>query len=378
MIVCTRDSARRQGDRGAITIWGVDRQSKSEDALIAWIRSRCPAAVGDLPIGIGDDMAMLTCGEERFLVTSDMLMDGVDFDTKVHSPARVGRKALAVSLSDCAAMAVRPRWAMVSVALPNAWTMAQARELYEGIETLARRYEVTLIGGDTNSWDKPLVVDLTVIAEQWEMSNEREQGTGNREQNRQIDPVRRSGMQPGDLIVVTGLLGGSILGHHMDFEPRVMEAKWLAEDLGDALHAMIDLSDGLSTDAHRLAAASECGIELNPKKVESAASDAATELARKDGRTVLDQILNDGEDFELLFAVEPGAWEELEKRRNVETSKRRNEVAQGLTPETMAARVIGRAIAGAGVWFRNADGSTTAIEPRGWQHFVDEGPGNRE
>ena len=159
---------------------------KSEDNLVAWIAGRFPNV--DLPIGIGDDMAMLPASGSGLLVTSDMLMDGVDFKTKVHAPELIGRKALAVSLSDCAAMAVRPRWAMVSVALPNGWTMEQAQGLYLGIEALAREYECVIVGGDTNSWDHPLVVDVTVLAEPWPG----------------ISPVRRTGAKVGDLICITG------------------------------------------------------------------------------------------------------------------------------------------------------------------------------
>lgn len=351
-IVSTSDQVCRQEIRRRITIAGVKPSKKSENELIAWIRSQSSAGGPDLPIGIGDDMAMIRGGEEGILVTSDMLMDGVDFDAAVHAPDRIGRKALAVSLSDCAAMAVRPRWAMVSVALPNAWTMMQAQKLFEGVDRLARQYEVALIGGDTNSWDRLLVIDVTVIAEPW--------GAQGSAGSLRIEPVRRSGMLPGDLLVVSGKLGGSILGHHLDFTPRVLEAKRLAEKLGPSLHAMVDLSDGFSMDAHRLADASGCGIVCLPQIVESLASEAAIELANKDGRTVLDHVLNDGEDFELLCAVDAAAWSALsESEFHAEAG-------------TIAGfRMIGSAEFGSGVCFLNADGSRTPIEPRGWQHFTD-------
>lgn len=241
---------------------------------------------------------------------------------------------------------------MVSVALPNAWTMMQAQKLFEGVDRLARQYEVALIGGDTNSWDRLLVIDVTVIAEPW--------GAQGSAGSLRIEPVRRSGMLPGDLLVVSGKLGGSILGHHLDFTPRVLEAKRLAEKLGPSLHAMVDLSDGFSMDAHRLADASGCGIVCLPQIVESLASEAAIELANKDGRTVLDHVLNDGEDFELLCAVDAAAWSALsESEFHAEAG-------------TIAGfRMIGSAEFGSGVCFLNADGSRTPIEPRGWQHFTD-------
>ena len=217
---------------------------KSEDQLIAWIASRFPKA--DLPIGIGDDMAMLPDSAAGYLVTSDMLMDGVDFKSAVHSPELIGRKALAVSLSDCAAMAVCPRYAMVSVALPNAWTMEQAQGLYLGIEALAKEFNCLIVGGDTNSWDHPLVIDVTVLAEQWP----------------EFAPILRTGALVGDLICVTGELGASITGRHITFTPRVREAMWSFERLGTGLHAMMDLSDGLSVDAARMAKASGMGLKL--------------------------------------------------------------------------------------------------------------------
>jgi thiamine-monophosphate kinase len=299
---------------------------KSEDQLISWIAARYPR--GDLPIGIGDDMAMLPT-QTGLLVTTDMVMDGVDFDSAVHTPEQMGRKALAVNLSDCAAMAVRPRWAVVSVALPNGWSMERAQKLYEGLETLAREFEVQIVGGDTNSWDKPLVISVTVLADLWDGA---------------IQPVRRSGMKPGDSIWVSGRLGGSLAGHHLDFVPRVREARMLAGSLGGRLHAMMDLSDGLSTDGARMAEASGCAIELD----EAALIGVASEDARRDGKSIVEHVLNDGEDFELLCAIDatvprietPGDWMR-----------------------------IGRAVSGEGVWIVDAQGGRRATESQGWQHF---------
>lgn len=297
--------------------------NKSEDNLVAWIRERY--GVADLPIGIGDDMAMLPVGER--LITSDMLMDGVDFDSRVHSSQQIGRKALAVSLSDCAAMAVRPRWVMVSVALPNAWSMEQAQRLYEGMDPLLEKYDCKIIGGDTNSWNQQLVIDVSVIAEPWEG----------------IRPVRRDGMKPGDSIFVSGFLGGSLSGRHLEFEPRIAEARAMASMLGDNLHAMIDLSDGLSIDAARMAASSGCGIEFDEAGLARVISDAAEEAFALDGKSPLDHALNDGEDFELLMAC--------------------------ALSSSASAFGIGVAVAGEGIWLQGRDGSRRAIEPKGWQHF---------
>lgn len=314
---------------------------KSEDALIEWIRARSVARDASILLGIGDDMAMVRTGPE-VLLTADMLMDGVDFDSARHAPDEIGRKALAVSLSDCAAMAVRPRWAVVSVALPDAWGMAEARGLHTGIERLAEEFEVRIVGGDTNSWKQPLVIDVTVLAEPWA----------------DIAPVTRSGMRPGDAIWVSGPLGGSLSGHHMSFRPRVREARALGAHYGNALHAMLDLSDGLSTDGHRMASASGCGIILEERQLHEAASDAAKEAARGDLEAIVKHVLDDGEDFELLFAVAGDAGE------------------PPAVPNSDGARAarfvrIGVATGEPGLRVRGGDGTLRDVEAGGWQHFTE-------
>ncbi len=305
--------------------------SKGEDRLIRWIARRCPIGRG-VKIGIGDDMASVRVGSREFLITVDMLMDGVDFDLRRHAPRRVGRKAMAASLSDCAAMAVRPRHALVSVALPDKWTMRQAGQLYRGLSEMAHAFGCTVIGGDTNSWRQPLVIDVIVLAESW---------PGTR-------PIRRDGMRPGDAVCVTGVLGGSIAGHHLDFTPRVAEARSLARQLGRDLHAMMDLSDGLSTDADRLAAASGCGIELFEQALLASASAAARRMGRRDSRSVVDHVLNDGEDFELLFAASPCSLPRI----------------------TLGCpwRQVGVATAGRGLWLCSTTGRRR-LRRGGWEHW---------
>lgn len=321
---------------------------KSENQLVNWLAARVGTTIhGEhaVPIAIGDDMAMISPASTGLLVAADMIMDGVDFDSAVHSPEAIGRKALAVNLSDCAAMAVRPRYALVSVALPNAWSMEQAQRLFEGIAKIAEEFGVAIIGGDTNSWDKPLVVDVTILAEPWDG----------------IAPIQRNGMKPGDLVLVTGELGGSISGKHLSFDPRVNEARWLAENLGEGLHAMMDLSDGLSTDAARMSKASGVGIELAEAAVLGVASHAARKAAAGDGRSVLDHILNDGEDFELLLTAEAVKWQAL-----ASSSEGSERISPHVSPQY---RVIGRVVDEPGVWLIRKDDTRVAVEPAGWQHF---------
>jgi thiamine-monophosphate kinase len=254
--------------------------------FVQWLSRRAKARSG-LIVGIGDDMAVIDVGGRRVLMASDMMLDGVHFDSTKQDLRLIGRKALACNLSDCAAMAVRPVAATVSLAMPTALGLAQAQGIIEGVEQLAAEFDVALAGGDTTTWDQPLVIDVAIIAEPW-------QG---------IDPILRSGAKVGDGLYVTGPLGGSLLGRHLAFVPRVREARCIAEGLGPRLHAMMDISDGLSLDAHRLATASGVGVRLDEAAVTAVISDDARSMAGIDGRSPLEHALADGEDFELLLAI---------------------------------------------------------------------------
>lgn len=255
--------------------------------FVEWLRSR-KRSHPSVILGIGDDMAMLRTAGERILVSSDMLLDGVHFDTTLHSLFAIGRKAIACSLSDCAAMAVRPLAATVSLALPQSLPLARAEELQAGMFSMAEEFELAIAGGDTNRWTHPLAIDVAVTAIPFPG----------------IEPVRRSGAKPGDRLYVTGTLGGSLLGHHLAFQPRVREAQGLSTLLGQRLHAMIDITDGLSLDLWRLCEASKVGAELDERQLRRIISEDARQAAASSGRAPLDHALTDGEDFELLLAVD--------------------------------------------------------------------------
>src|SRR4051794_4271537 len=263
--------------------------STGEFAYIDWLRRRTPPAAGVL-VGPGDDTAVLRPPTRPLLVTTDMLLEGSCFRLAEAGPGRVGRKAIAVNLSDIAAMAGVPTAAVVSVGLPRSGGRELAEDLYLGMREVADAFRVPLVGGDTNSWDGPLSISVTMLGEATERG-----------------PVLRSGAEVGDWIMVTGPLGGSILGHHLDFTPRVREAM----DLHRAadLHAMIDLSDGLAKDLHHICEESRCGAVLSADAIPI--TDAARELAARDGRSPLDHALSDGEDFELVFTVSPADGERL-------------------------------------------------------------------
>jgi len=195
-----------------------------ESDFLHWLRERLPPHPL-LKLGIGDDAAVLaTAGRSDIVVTTDLIADGVDFDLRSDDPRRIGHKALAINLSDLAAMAARPLAAVIALNLPRQGGMKLAAELYEGLLALAERFHLAIAGGDTNSWDGPLVVSVTALGE-----------------TTADGPLTRRGAQPGDRIIVTGTFGGSILGRHLDVQPRIEEALLLNQRY--KLHAGIDSSD---------------------------------------------------------------------------------------------------------------------------------------
>ncbi len=262
-----------------------------EEELIRWLRSGGLARrEGVVELGVGDDMAMLRLPGGSMLVSTDMLLDGVHFDRTEHDLESIGRKALACGLSDCAAMAVEPVGATVSLALPQDWTFADTVDLYRGIKAMADRFNCVIVGGDTTSWSGRLAIDVAVVARPFAESK----------------PICRSTARVGDLLYVTGKLGGSRLGRHMTFTPRVHESRELARALGADLHALMDISDGLALDLHRMCEASHVGARLAGADLKQLIHDDAKLAAQQDDLSALEHALYDGEDFELLVAVDVG------------------------------------------------------------------------
>jgi len=309
-------------------------EPKGEWKLIDWIRGRTCLDPRAVPLGPGDDMAIVRlAGESECLVTVDALTEGTHFDLEKATPRQVGYKALAVSLSDAAAMAALPVCAVAWVTLPNSRDMAFAKEISRGLADAAQRFDCPIVGGDVVSGSGPLSVGTALVA--------RADG---------IEPVRRSGAKPGDWIFVTGELGGSVLGRHLSFVPRIAEARRLARTV--MLHAMIDLSDGLSTDLIHLGEESGVGAEVEAEAVPISAD--ARRLVETAGRSALEHALSDGEDFELLFAVGPEDGERLAAKNPLEGVR--------LTR-------IGRVTENRETTLVRADGRREPMEPRGWEHF---------
>lgn len=257
-----------------------------EDGLIRRVAWEIRAGRGVVR-GIGDDCAVLRWGpstklganETYLLFASDMIVEGVHFRRSAR-PEAIGWKALAVNVSDVAAMGGLPRHAVVSIGLPHGTGVSFVDGLYRGLRRCTARFGVNLVGGDTVRSPK-VVLDVAILGEV--------------ERDRVI---YRSGARLGDALLVTGRLGGAVRsGRHLTFTPRLKEARALTAHAN--VHAMMDLSDGLALDLGRLCRASGVGAVLEPARV-----------PRNRGCS-LKQALTDGEDFELLLAAPAGEAERL-------------------------------------------------------------------
>ena len=216
------------------------------------------------------------------LLKIDQALDQVHFDLRQHPPADVGKKAVNRCLSDCAAMACAPAAILVSVALPQSADTKMMRELFNGCQMAASAFNCPIVGGDTAIWNQRLVVTVAALG----VSSQA--------------PIRRCGAKAGDALCVTGRLGGSILGRHMDFIPRIALAQRLVQAMN--IHAMMDISDGLAMDLPRMMTASGTGAVIDALCIPI--HHDAEMLKEQDGKSALLHALCDGEDYELLFAVD--------------------------------------------------------------------------
>ncbi|MEW6360052.1 MAG: thiamine-phosphate kinase [Planctomycetota bacterium] len=284
-------------------------------------------------IGIGDDCAALDVrGDELCLITIDMLLDGTHFLLGEATPEEIGWKSIACSLSDVAAMGCEPTAAVVSVGFTKKIDDDFIDRFHNGITDICRRYGVDLVGGDITSGKGRLAISVAVLG--------RDAG---------LAPVTRAGAQPGDAILVTGSLGGSALGKHLRFHPRVSEGIYLNRSAD--LHAMIDISDGLAADLNHIAEESGVGAALDAEAIPI--SKDARKLARKSGKPPLEHALGDGEDYELLFTVPVHDVERL--------------IAD--QPLAVPLTRIGEITTGKGLVLRRKDGSVEPLAPRGWEHL---------
>ena len=256
----------------------------NEFDLIALVTRRL-ATNDTVRVGPGDDCAVLDLGvpDQWVLFKTDAVVEGIHF-TREAAPEQIGHKALARCLSDFAAMAGTPSAAVITLALPGDYDVKFVEAIYAGMNRLAQRHQVAIVGGETTSNPERLLLSLAVI------------GTVPRERC-----VLRSGAKSGDAIFVTGELGGSLRGRHLDFEPRLPEARWLAEHF--SIHAMIDLSDGLAGDLRHLLNAGNVGAELLQDAIPISREAKLHAREHPSAKAPLAAALSDGEDFELLFTL---------------------------------------------------------------------------
>jgi thiamine-monophosphate kinase len=338
--------------------------TKSEFDFVAALKQRVAASGNkseSLIAGLGDDAAVFrsNAGKEN-VITADLLVEDIDFRRTTTPPFLLGHKALAVSLSDIAAMGARPLWSLISIGVPeDVWETEFVNQFYDGLLALANHYGVQLIGGDTSRTNESIVIDSVVVGEC---------AAGR--------AIMRAGAAPGDQIFVTGSLGAAAAGlrliergahlaeqnladedsqkldhvliRQLRPEPRVGWGIVLGEER--LATAMIDLSDGLSSDLNHLCEASDVGALIDSSLLPI--DNRVVELC---GRRALDPLqlaLHGGEDFELLFTVKPADVARLPRRVDGVEIKRIGEISK-------AADGV-RISEGQRIW---------DLKPGGWKHF---------
>jgi thiamine-monophosphate kinase len=287
--------------------------------------------------GPGDDCAVLDfrLPERLFLFKTDAVVEGVHF-THETPPEKIGRKALGRCLSDIAAMAGTPATALITIGLPKGFDPEFVAKIYDGLNALARAFGVAIAGGETTTNPGGIFISIALL------------GTVTRGKQ-----ILRNGARNGDAIFVTGELGGSLAGKHLDFEPRIAEARWLADHF--AIHAMADLSDGLAGDLRHILTASGVGAEL--LKTAVPISRAAKLESRKgsSAKPAVVAALTDGEDFELLFTV---ASKDAVKLLDAWKQK---------FPK-LKLSCVGKIVAAEGIRLRDKSG-VQKLDARGFAHF---------
>jgi len=276
--------------------------------FIDWIQGRSDFDATRVPVGPGDDCAIVRLDDRDLLATTDQLLDGVHIRLSLHGPRAAGRKVIARSLSDIAAMAAIPLAAVATATLPLNFPESEAQELYRGMREIADEHHCPLVGGDVASWDGPLCLTSTIFGR-------RAGVTGG------VEPVLRSGAKVGDAVCVTGSLGGAWRSDkHLEFKPRIAEAVELA--ISCRVRSMIDISDSLARDLQHICDASGCGAEVTAADV----------------------------------PINPAVSQAWARK------------LCGRQPLTVPITRIGTIVAGSGLVLVRPDGSRDELEPIGWEH----------
>ena len=299
-----------------------------EQSFLAYLRGRT-RGLPQVDVGIGDDAAVVKSYGDQTIVCTDQIIDGVDFLADSHDLKDIGYKAMAVNLSDIAAMGAIPDTAVVTLALPKESATRIAGQVYEGIIEAADQFRVAIAGGDLSTYNGPLAVSITLLGHV---------ASG--------EPWLRSGAIEGDVVLASGSFGGSIRGRHLRPTPRIELANTIREMA--TVHASIDVSDGLSLDLDRMCASSGVGIELDVDQIPIHPD--AVGLSAKSGRKAFDHAWSDGEDFELLIAVASSDADRL--------------LAADLpAPLTAIGTIVGRT----GLW-KKQGGKFIRLAPQGFVH----------
>jgi len=287
--------------------------------------------------GAGDDCAVLDFGlpDRLLLFKTDAIVEGIHFPPD--TPAeKIGHKALGRCLSDIAAMAGTPVAAVVTLALPRNFEPQFVETIYAGMSALARRYDVAIVGGETTTNPERMLISVALL------------GSVSRGKS-----VLRSGAEVGDAIFVSGELGGSLAGKHLDFEPRLNEACWLTQHF--SIHAMLDVSDGLAGDLRHILKASRVGAQLHSTAIPISREARRTAKAESSTKTPLLAALTDGEDFELLFTVASKDAVPLLDAWKAQFPK-------------VELSCIGKITAGEGITIRDKEG-VRPLTAHGYEHF---------
>ncbi|HWR40017.1 MAG TPA: thiamine-phosphate kinase [Patescibacteria group bacterium] len=333
----------------------MELKDVGEFGLIDLIKADTIQDANSVVVGIGDDAAVVLPSPKQLQVlTTDMLVEGIHFDLSLSLPWQLGHKAMAVNLSDIAAMGGVPRHALVSLALPQRLTTDFVVDLYQGMKEICREFRVNIVGGDTVASPDGLVINVTVLGE--------------------VEPrnlVRRSGARVGDWVAVTGTLGNAAAGldllqmedweeepfawplvkAHLTPRPQVAAGKHVASA---GATSMNDISDGLASELNEIAVASNVGIRIYADRL-PVSSELDIAVYKLD-KLPLEYVLYGGEDYELVFTIR-------EPNFNLVSQAALSNFGVKLT---RIGEVVGDAT---GVTLVHSDERTEKISPRGYNHF---------
>jgi thiamine-monophosphate kinase len=316
-----------------------------EHKFIDWIKRACDSPSHErVVLGVGDDAAIVDHGDQLTVVSTDLVADKVHFVVGETPNHLIGRKALAVNLSDLAAIAATPVSVVVSFLLPRSMGLEQAQEIFQGLKQLADQFAVAVVGGDTNCHEGPLVINCAVM------------GVVPRGRA-STDSWRMASAKAGDAILVSGEFGGSITGRHLTFEPRIELASYLAGKY--MINAATDITDSLAIDLETVARKSGGGVRISLEDIPI--SEAARKLEGEvniGGQASVTvpvgvaAALFDGEDFELAISVSEETAEKI--------------LTDGDCPGKM--KRVGTITQSASFEIVDKDGRVVEIVPRGYEH----------